>query len=90
VLFLATLVPALYQAGQNMMLLYFTDKCNYIDPQLKVQLIASKEKEDTCMGRGGKKYWAEMGCSGKKYWAEIAGARGVYETEKGLPFCDGE
>jgi hypothetical protein len=79
VLFPATLVPALYQAGQNMLLLHFTDKCNYIDPQLKAQLIASKEKEATRMGRGGKKYWAEM-----------AGARGVYETEKGLRFRAGE
>ena len=68
---------ALYQAAQNMASVHFTGTCVQINPRLKVLLIDSQERK------------AVMGHGGKKYWAERAGACGVFETEKGLRFRDG-
>jgi hypothetical protein len=66
---------SIYQAGQNMLSLHFGDKCQYINPQLKAQLI-ELQRQNT--GHGG-----------KDYWAQAAVALGIEETERGLWFNGG-
>lgn len=68
---------AIYQAAQNMASVHFADACEHIHPSLKVELIEQERK-------------AVMGHGGKKYWAEGAMARGIYETERGLRFREGQ
>ena len=66
---------SIYQAGQNMLSEHFRDKCQYIDPYLKGQLIELQRKN--------------TGHGGKDYWAQAAVALGVEETERGLWFNGG-
>ena len=44
---------SIYQAGQNMLLEHFANKCERIDPQLKTMLVGLQNKN---MGHGGKDY----------------------------------
>jgi hypothetical protein len=66
---------SIYQAGQNMLSEHFGDKCQYIDPQLKAQLIELQRKN--------------TGHGGKDYWAQAAVALGIEETKGGLWFNSG-
>jgi hypothetical protein len=73
-LYFPSTLRALYQAGQNMASIHFSNTCRTINSQLKSRLIHLQEKK------------AVMGHGGKKYWAEGAMQRGIYETERGLRF----
>ena len=69
---------AIYQAAQNMASVHLTDTCENIEPSLKRELIELQDRK------------AAMGHGGKNYWAEGAAARGIYETELGLRFHEGQ
>lgn len=65
---------ALYQAGQNMASIHFSETCKTMDPDVKALLIEMQQKKPV------------MGHGGKNYWAEGAMTLGVYETNRGLRF----
>jgi hypothetical protein len=65
---------ALYQAGQNMASIHFSETCKTMDPEVKALLIEMQDKK------------AVMGHGGKNYWADGAVTLGVYETNRGLRF----